>query len=226
MITFFLFMPTAAAFLYFILAAGHWAAGLLYTLAKCAMLVGPWLIGRSVGKPWPGEVRASWRTMMGEGLVAGLIMGGIILYAGLGPMHVILLDAAPAITTKLRDFQLTTPINFMLATIFISACHSGFEEWYWRHHMVGALRKKIPLWSAIALGGLAFSGHHIVVLWFYTGPVAGILLGLVVGGAGVVWSCLRQRHGSVMGAWVAHACCDVAIMYLGWCALTHMTSPA
>jgi Type II CAAX prenyl endopeptidase Rce1-like len=229
MITFFLLMPTVAAVVYFILAAGHWAAALLYTLAKCAMFVGPWLMQRTMGKPWPGEARAPWRTMVMEGVVLGVVMGGIILYAGMGPLHGVLLQAAPAITTKLQDFQLTTPLNFMLAAIFISACHSGFEEWYWRHHMIGALLqkkgKKLPLWSAIALGGLAFSGHHIVVLWFYTGPVAGVLLGLVVGGAGVVWSCLRQRHASVMGAWIAHALCDVAIMYLGWYALSYTMAP-
>ncbi len=58
-----------------------------------------------------------------------------------------------------------------------------------------------------------------MVLWVYAGPVAGVTLGLVVGAAGVVWSLLYQRHGSLLGAWITHACCDVAIMVLGWWAL-------
>ena len=81
------------------------------------------------------------------------------------------------------------------------------------------LYQRLSPTAAHLLGGLAFAGHHIVVLWVYAGPLAGVLLGLVVGGAGVCWSLLRQRHGSLVGAWIAHACCDVAIFILGWWAL-------
>lgn len=75
-----------------------------------------------------------------------------------------------------------------------------------------------PLFAHV-LGGLAFAGHHIVVASVYAGPFAGLFLGLFVGVAGMAWSLLHRRHGSLLGAWIAHACCDFAIMFLGWRAM-------
>jgi hypothetical protein len=135
-----------------------------------------------------------------------------------------LISAAPRIQDKLSAFGIVTLPLFLLATFFISVLHSGFEEWYWRIHLVGRLRQHLTDRAAISLGGLAFAGHHIIVAWFYAGPFAGLLLGLIVGVAGCGWSLLQRRHGTIYGAWIAHACCDVAIMWLGWRALQHLAN--
>jgi membrane protease YdiL (CAAX protease family) len=222
MLPIFLILPTFAALAYFVLAAGHWSAPLLYGASKVIMLMAPFLLIWRAGWPSPWGPRASWRQIIGEGNALGLLMGGIIIIAGTGPLHWLLLDAAPRIQDKITAFGLTTLPAYILGTVVISVLHSAFEEWYWRVHMVGALRQKFSPYWAISLGGLAFAGHHIVIAWFYAGPLAGCLLGLIVGIAGGCWSWLHRRHGSVYGAWIAHFWCDVALMWLGWQALQQL----
>ena len=79
---------------------------------------------------------------------------------------------------------------------------------------------RVPAAAAHLLAGLAFAGHHLVIAGVYAGWGAGVALGLLVGAAGVVWSVLARRHGGLAGAWIAHACCDAALLALGWRAIT------
>lgn len=214
-----LVLPTIAAVVYFVLAAGHWSAALIYGGTKVGMVVWPLFCGWRWGWP-PALTRTqSWTRISAEGVLLGVLMGGAILAAAFGPLAWLLTLAAPRITEKINEFNLTTPAAYLSAALLISLVHSAFEEWYWRWFAVGQLHQRLRPLSAHLLGGLAFAGHHIVVLWVYAGPLAGITLGLVVGGAGICWSLLQRRHGSLLGAWIAHACCDVAIMMLGWQAL-------
>lgn len=214
-----LVLPTLAALVYFVLAAGHWSAALIYGATKVAMVAWPLFCGWRWAWPPTLERRRPWGRIVGEGLALGVLMGGAILLAALGPLAWLLDLAAPRITEKVNEFSLHTVPAYLAAAVVVSLLHSAFEEWYWRWFAVGHLRQRLPPLPAHLIGGLAFAGHHIVVLWVYAGPLAGILLGLVVGGAGVCWSLLRERHGSLVGAWLAHVCCDVAIFILGWWAL-------
>ncbi len=222
-----LILPTCAALCYFVLAAGHWSSTWLYSASKMIMIVGPFLLVWQTGKPkmWTCTLTPpiKYARAIGEGLLVGVVMGAAILLAGLGPLDSLLSQSAPRIHEKLSSFGIISFPVFVLATFFISVLHSGFEEWYWRIHMVGALRHHYNDWTAIILGGIAFSGHHIVVVGYYAGPTVGICLGLVVGAAGCCWSVLQRRHGTIYGAWITHACCDVAIMWLGWKAVQHLS---
>lgn len=214
-----LVVPTFAALVYFVIAAGHWSAALIYGATKIAMLVWPLVVTVRWGRPEQPSARYSWARSAGEGLLLGLLMGGAIIAAALGPLAGVLETATPHITAKIAEFHLTSTAAYLTMAVAISLVHSTFEEWYWRWFAVGHLHARLSPVAAHLLGGLAFAGHHIVVLWVYTGPLAGIALGLVVGGAGVCWSVLYRRHGTLLGAWVAHTCCDIAIMILGWWAL-------
>lgn len=211
-----LVLPTGAALVYFVIAAGHWSAAMIYGGTKVAMVVGPLLCGWRWGWPPTLTPMRSWARISGEGLLLGALMGGAIILAACGPLAWLLALAAPRITDKINEFHLATPAAFVTAALVISLLHSAFEEWYWRWFVVGQLHQRLRPLNAHLLGGLAFAGHHVVVLWVYAGPLAGIVLGLLVGGAGIAWSLLRQRHGSLLGAWLAHAACDAAIMFLGW----------
>jgi len=224
MLPLFLILPTLAALVYFVFAAGHWSAPLLYSASKAIMVIVPIILVCRHGWPPAWGPRASWQRIIFEGNAMGLVMGGIIILVGSGPLLWLLHDAAPRIQDKIVAFGLTTLPAYMLATVVISVLHSAFEEWYWRVHMVGALRRQLSANVAILFGGLAFAGHHIVVAWFYAGPLAGCLLGLIVGLAGSCWSLLHRRHGSVYGAWITHMWCDIALMWLGWQALQYLRS--
>jgi membrane protease YdiL (CAAX protease family) len=214
-----LVLPTVAALFYFFLAAGHWSAALIYGGTKVAMIFGPLICAWRWGRPATVIRTSSWTRISAEGLLLGLLMGGFILAAALGPLAWLFALATPQITEKINEFKLSTPAAFISAAVVISLLHSAFEEWYWRWFAVGALQQRMRPAFAHVIGGLAFAGHHIVVVSVYAGPFAGLLLGLVVGGAGIAWSLLHHRHGSLLGAWIAHACCDIAIMYLGWLAI-------
>ena len=212
-------LPTVAALLYFVLATGHWSASLIYGGTKVAMILGPLLCAWRWGRPTFAIRTSSWTRIGAEGLLLGLLMGGLILAAAFGPLAWLFTLATPQITEKINEFKLSTPAAFMSAAVLISLVHSAFEEWYWRWFAVGALHQRMrPLFAHI-IGGLAFAGHHIVVVSVYAGPFAGLFLGLVVGIAGMAWSLLHRRHGSLLGSWIAHACCDTAIMFLGWLAM-------
>jgi hypothetical protein len=219
-----LVVPTFAALVYFVLAAGHWSAALIYGGTKVAMLVGPLLVTWRWGRPQRPARPYSAARSAGEGLLLGLLMGGAIIAAAMGPLAWLLESARPQIVAKIAEFNLTSAVAYLTMALAISLVHSAFEEWYWRWFVVGHLHARLRPLAAHLIGGLAFAGHHIVVLWVYTGPWAGIALGLVVGGAGVCWSLLHQRHGSLLGAWLAHVCCDIAIMILGWWALHPIAS--
>jgi hypothetical protein len=214
-----LVLPTLAALVYFVLAAGHWSAAVIYGATKLAMLAWPLACGWRWAWPTAPTRTLPWWRIAAEGLALGVLMGGAMLFAALGPLAWLLELSAPNIAAKVTEFSLHTPAAYLAAALVVSLLHSGFEEWYWRWFAVGHLHACLPPTPAHLLGGLAFAGHHIVVLWVYAGPLVGILLGLVVGGAGVCWSLLHRRHGSLIGAWLAHACCDVAIFILGWSAL-------
>jgi Type II CAAX prenyl endopeptidase Rce1-like len=214
-----LVLPTFAALMYFVITAGHWSAAVIYGGTKVAMVAWPFIVGWRWGWPPPLTRRHPWSRIAAEGLLLGLLMGGAIIVAALGPLVWLLDVAAPRIAEKVAEFNLTTPTAYLTMALVISVVHSAFEEWYWRWFAVGHLHQRVRPGLAHVLGGLAFAGHHVVVLWIYAGPVAGIALGLVVGGAGMCWSLFQRRHGSLLGAWIAHACCDVAIMLLGWWAL-------
>ena len=219
-----LVLPTVAALFYFVLAAGHWSAALIYGGTKVAMILGPLLCAWRWGRPATGIRTSSWSRISAEGLILGLVMGGLILAAAFGPLAWLFTLATPQITAKINEFGLSTPAAFISAALVISLLHSAFEEWYWRWFAVGALHQRMRPAFAHVIGGLAFAGHHIVVVSVYAGPFAGLFLGLVVGVAGMSWSLLHRRHGSLLGAWIAHACCDFAIMFLGWLAMHPVTA--
>jgi membrane protease YdiL (CAAX protease family) len=69
------------------------------------------------------------------------------------------------------------------------------------------------------LSGLAFMGHHVLVLnvffpgWFWPAVVP---LSACIALGGVAWAWLYERSGSLLGPWVSHVIVDVALMAIGY----------
>jgi membrane protease YdiL (CAAX protease family) len=212
-------VPTLAAVLYFVVFAGSPLAAVLYTATKLLMLALPLATWWRWRLPPAPHRQHGWR-QVGEGLVLGALMAGaILLLTAVGPFATVYTESIPRITTKIAEIGLTTPLIYLAATLVISLLHSAYEEWYWRGCVFGHLARRTTPLAAHLVAGLAFAGHHIVIAGVYAGPAMGVVLGLVVGAAGVCWSLLYRRHGTLLGAWLAHAACDVALMYLGWQAM-------
>lgn len=209
-------LPSAAALAYFVVWAGHPLAAVIYGGTKLAMiglLVGLWRTGRLPAIP---RMDAQPRSAPREGLLAGAVMAALIVAASLGPLAGLWQDATPRIAAKVAEFHMDRPAIYLLGALAISVIHSLLEELYWRRLVFGGLLDRMPTTTAHLLAGLAFAGHHIVIAGVYAGWSAGVALGLLVGAAGVAWSVLARRHGGLIPAWIAHACCDAALLALGW----------
>jgi uncharacterized protein len=210
--------PGLAAVLYFIAFAGHPLAAPTYAATKVAMLLAPILALRSTPRADP-RTPAVARTSASlfAGIVIGVLSASVLLVVGRGVLWPELLAAAPAIAAKCRDFHIAD--RYFVAAVLISTVHSAFEEYYWRWFVFGQWRRRRPGIGAHAVAGTAFALHHVVIVGVYLGPLFGIIGGCVVGLTGMLWSALYARTGTLIGGWIAHACCDAALMLLGWWAL-------
>ena len=214
-------LPTAAALAYFVIWAGHPVAAVIYGGTKLAMigaLVCLWWSNRLPAIP---RMDTAPRSALREGLIAGVVMAALIVTVSLGPLAGLWHDATPQIAAKVAEFHLDSPATYLLGALAISVLHSLLEELYWRRMVFGGLLGRVPTVAAHLLAGLAFAGHHIVIAGVYAGWSAGVALGLLVGAAGVAWSVLARRHGGLISAWIAHGCCDAALLALGWHAIHH-----
>lgn len=106
--------------------------------------------------------------------------------------------------------------HFVLFALYVTFVHSALEEYYWRWFVFGSLERKIRPWLAHAIAGVAFGGHHLVILMqFFPFGLAAFFTSCVVIG-GVIWTWLYARQGSVLGCWLSHLCVDAFLMILGY----------
>jgi membrane protease YdiL (CAAX protease family) len=214
-----LVLPFMGTYLYFIALAGHPAAPLVYGALKVVMAFYPLAVIAFWGRAQPLAVAGSRRAAGVTGLGAGLLMAGGLAAMAYGPLAGLRAAAAPHIAAKIAEFHCTGLIPYLALSLALSLVHSAFEEYYWRWFVFGRLRERLPVTAAHALAGVGFALHHIVVAAVYVGWGWGLVLGALVGVAGTCWSLLYQRSGRLVGAWLAHACCDAVLMLIGWQAL-------
>ncbi len=213
--------PTFAAWLYFDLLAGHPAMKTVAGVCKAVQFGFPlaWvvLVAREpVHMPRP--VRA--------GVGAGLLFGIAVAAAALGlyfavlKSHPAFADAPRLVRAKLQDLNCNSPARFLFLGGFISILHSGLEEYYYRWFLFGRLRRALAFGPAALLAGIAFIGHHVIVLNAYVAPAyfwtMTLPLCLCVGVGGVIWSRIYERSGSIGGPWISHIVVDLALMGIGY----------
>jgi membrane protease YdiL (CAAX protease family) len=175
-----------------------------------------WLADPSALRPGrPG------RRGVGFGVAFGVAVGALALalYYGVLRDLPLFLDTPARLRSKVTEFGLATPAGYLGLAAFIAVAHAALEEYYWRWFVFGRLRRYVPVPAAAGLSGLAFMGHHVLVLavyfpgWFWAATVP---LSLCIALGGVVWALLYHRSGSLLGPWVSHVLVDAAVMAIGY----------
>jgi membrane protease YdiL (CAAX protease family) len=179
------------------------------------------LTDRAALRPkWPG-----WRGVpfgVAFGLVAAALT--LVLYYGWLSRSSLFRDTPARVQSKVAEFGLATPVGYLGLAGFLAVFHSLLEEYYWRWFVYGQLRRHLSQAFALAVSGMAFMSHHVLVLyvyfpgWLWTAVVP---FSLCIAAAGVVWAWLYERSGSLLGPWLSHLIVDAAIMAVGYDLLFH-----
>lgn len=228
-----LIFPTLTAWLYFIVYASSPALPAVYTACKIAQFILPiaWLL--LIARRHGGDSHASPRLFqrgpgiargghLAGGVVSGALLAGVIL-----AIYVLVLrggdlsaEAAVRIAARLEALHSATPLRFVAMALFISVAHSFLEEYYWRWFAFGRLLAYMGRGGAIALSSIAFTSHHVIVLYSFIGPGrfwwVTILLSFAVASAGALWAWQYVRRNSLPAIWISHTLVDLAIMAIGY----------
>ena len=211
--------PLFANLAYFIYSPSETTARVAYGLSKgfmvfWAVLCGIWLLPvRHKASEQPTK-RLGWS--LGIGAALGLAIIGLIVILMQTPLGAVVEQGGDAVRDKLDHMGFTK--NFLLTAILLSVVHAAFEEFYWRWFAFGTLQYlSIGIWAHI-IAGIAFAGHHFVILgaYFSHAPWLVVILGSLVGVGGVLWSLLREHTGTLIGSWLSHMIVDFGIMWVGW----------
>lgn len=224
-------LPTVMTWIYFVQLAGQGTfTRNIYLVSKVALGLLPigwylWLRYRSMRdenltpSPLPKpRHELSFRLGLDFGLftIAIILVIYYVFLKGTGLLN----ETTVIIHGKLQDAGIRTGLAFVIMAGFLSILHSAFEEYYWRWFIFGRLRSAVPWLLAALISSTGFMLHHILVLWAFLpghyGWIMVILFSLGVGFGGFIWCCIYQYTGSLLGAWVAHLCADLAIMWCGW----------
>jgi uncharacterized protein len=219
--------PSLMTWLYFVVYAGQGEfTRNLYLASKVVLGILPfvwflWLRRGAAPDPSVITISRHW-----AGFVAGLAFG-LVTFAAMLIAYYGMLRGTPALMgtvdilmEKLKDAGVETAAGFLGMAVFLSFLHAAFEEYYWRWFVFGRLRMGIPWLLAAVIAAVAFTLHHVIVLWAYIPPTHAWflvpLLSLGIGIGGFVWSIIYHRTGSLVGAWVAHVFADLGIMWCGY----------
>lgn len=211
-----LVLPFVGALLYLVICTGDLApmmCAAIKVALVCVPLAATWRWGR--GTIDTQAVRR-WFPIVFEGFASGVLMASGLLWLLLGPGLGAVRASVPHVVAKATEFGFSDFGHFIALAATISLLHSGFEEYYWRWFIFGQLRRRLPVWSAHLVAGVGFGAFHLVIGCVYAGPVVGVISAIVVGCAGVAWSLMYRRHGSVVGCWISHGLCDAALFYVEW----------
>ena len=193
----------------------QWLTFISYPALKALMIAVPLIVWLGSRRP-RADVFARIglkRTTLLSGLVAGSLMGGLILggyYTFLGP----LVDPQ-LLAGKLEGMGLAK--YYWVMAVVVSMPNASFEEYYWRGFLQGEMGDRIRSRAGlvIVLGGL-FGLHHIFALlflpdWRIVALGAGITMI-----AGATWTWMRLRGASLWDVFLAHLMADFAVMWCGW----------
>lgn len=220
-LAFILFFPLVAALLYFLILAGTSFARPTYMIAKTIQFGFP-LIYLHIWKRKAITVRAPNSSALLLGLVSGLCISTVILIAYFFYYRSLewMAEAGRRIWDKLQEIGVTHRLSFVGLAFFLSIVHALLEEYYWRWFICNELKTRWPSWLAILITNMAFTLHHIVVLYVYIPApyfwTSGVLFTLSITIGGIIWSWLYNYTGSIYSPWLSHALVDGVLMYIGY----------
>ncbi len=211
-------VPVLGAYLYFVLWHGTVAAAVLYQATKIFTVLFPiicsvWIL--RTGLPF----RRSPGSHHLRAIPAGLGLGLAIVAVAFIVLETPIGTAARASGDQIRQHLSGTPWleYFWPIAIAISIIHSFVEEFFWRFFVYGQLLKNVlPRPAALAVGGIAFSLHHIVVLLQFFPVGIALFFSACVGVGGVLWSLLMDHQKSLSGAWASHMVVDFGVLTIGY----------
>lgn len=160
-----------------------------------------------------------------RGLVPALVFGVLVGIGILALYHFALRDwllrvgTAAKVREKVAEFGAATPAGFCFLAAFLSVAHSLLEEYYWRWFVFGELQRHVRVGLAITLSSVAFTAHHVIVLYVYLPAAfleAVVPFSLAIAAGGAVWAWLYHRYGSIYSPWLSHLVVDCAIMAVGY----------
>lgn len=197
------------ASLYFVALPGY--SGILYPMTKILMIVWPlgWYLAGFRPAVFRGQKKHRVFYGLGSGILfSALIVGTFFLFESFFRSFV------PTLQEVVQTFGILN--LYILFGIFLSIFHSLFEEVYWRWFVFGGLRLLMTTTTATVVGSLAFSAHHVVILWQFFPPVLALLFGLTIAIAGAAWCLLYQKTNSLLTSWLSHILVDATILTIGY----------
>lgn len=165
------------------------------------------VLGR--GRPFVDWRARTHREALPFGALLGLAMASLLFDAMATPLAGIVLDAGDALREKIRTLGILS--SYWPWAIAFSVLHSLLEEYYWRWFVFGRLTEVMPEVAAHLCAGLAFGAFHAVAASQFFDVGVSVLMAAFVAVAGIVWSWLYRRQGTLVGCWASHAVADLAL---------------
>jgi membrane protease YdiL (CAAX protease family) len=153
-----------------------------------------------------------------RGLGAGLATGGAM--AALLAVGFLAFGGDWVDAGRVRDVAeaagFGTPATFVLLAGYLTLVNALLEEYVWRWFVYARFRDVVDARLAVVGCAAGFTLHHVLVLWVHFGWGVAAYGSVAVFGAGLVWSWLYHRYGSVWPGYVSHVVVDAAIVAIGW----------
>jgi len=162
--------------------------------------------------------RPSWSPPREGGLGAGVLLG-IVFAVGIWALH--LAGASEGIDPAgLRAAAVAngfaTPGRFVIVCAYMCVVNAALEEYAFRWFLFSRCRTLLGGGAAVLAAGLLFTAHHVIVLRAYFDWPLALACSLAVLLAGISWSALYLRYGSVWPGYLSHLLVDAAVMSVGY----------
>lgn len=163
--------------------------------------------------PW--RLQKSLAIGTGVGLAVCAAMFAIYEFVFPDAVHELL---TAQLVERVQGFGVDSWPKFVGLGVFYALVHSLLEEYYYRWFVFGQLRHVVPLGTAMLISGVAFMGHHVIVLTHYFGGVTpiSIFLSLAIAIGGMIWAWQYEKSRSLVGPWLSHLVVDAGIFVLGF----------
>lgn len=170
----------------------------------------------------PSDVELKPPQSLSFAILMGLAVSGLMfaIYRYAFPAEV-LANLQTELVDRVTGFSVDSWQKFLGLSVFYALVHSLLEEYYFRWFVFGQLRHVTRLGPAILISGLAFMGHHVIVLGHYFGGLSPITLFLSFSIAigGMIWAWQYEKSKSLIGPWISHLLVDAGIFAIGYAVL-------
>jgi len=182
--------PAIVAFLGTLIGHG-WIGHGLYKLLLFGI---PFFYGAKMA--WPN------RRNICEAVISGLALGTLAF--GLLYLVLPLLVDVASVREGFDARYHYTPTTAIIAAILIMSINALLEEWFYRGFLDN--------YAGVPLSVFFFGLQHAIVLAGIAGPVPGVIAGVAVMPAGLLWTWLARRSNGIFTPFISHALTDVILL--------------